>query len=67
MGPNAYLVSGALINQRKMIKIKQNIRHKFAMLKKLLYEFFFISITNKKNTNDKIINIEPICNNAALK
>ena len=51
----------------KMIKIKQNIKHKSAMLKKFLYDFFFINITNKNNTNDKIINIEPICNNAALK
>ena len=67
MGPNAYLVSGALINQRKMIKIKQNIKHKSAMLKKLLCDFFLINITNKNNTNEKIINIEPICNNAALK
>jgi hypothetical protein len=67
MGPKAYLVSGALMNQRKIIKIKQNINHKSAILKKLLCEFFFINIINKNNTNDKIINIEPICNNAALK
>ena len=67
IGPNAYLVSGALINQRKIIKIKQKNNHKSSILKKLECEFFFLKIINKNNTDDKIINIEPICNNAALK
>ena len=66
-GPSAYLVSGALINQRKIIKIMLMKIDKSYLFIIFFVLYFLKKLIIKSRRLDVTMIIAPICNNAALK